>query len=498
MMTDSEVVRPRTELVAEIRRQSLEIEALRSENAELLEQVAELQTTVSVQIELGENLKTQLAELRSKLAVTSRNSSKPPSSDPPDAPPRRSGKRGRKGGRKAGGQPGHEGTTRELVPVEQVDEVVECVPAVCEQCECALTGSDEEPRRHQVIDIPEPRLITTEYRLHELECSACGARTRGELPLGVPTSWFGVRLHAMTAMLVGCFRQSKRLVTELYDVVYGLSISPGSVCAMERRVSKALTVPVEEAREAIRRESVVGSDETSWRRMRRKAWLWVAATDQLAVFTIARRRGSKVVKRILGEAFAGVVTSDRWSAYSHLDRRQLCWAHLLRDFVGMMERFHSPWHGNRLRLCALEVMAAYADRQAGLISHDEMVRRLQPVREHTKRRLTWASKNAPGPTARAKAREILKLEPHLWTFLDDPAIPVTNNLCERLLRYAVIWRKLSYGTQSMDGTRFMERILTVCATLDLQDRDVFGYLTEAVEAYFSDQNAPSILPAAPS
>ncbi len=374
--------------MAEIRRQTLEIEALRIENTELRDQVVELQTTVSAQIELGENLKTQLADLRSKLAVTSCNSSKPPSSDPPGAPLRKSGNRGRKGVRKPGGQPGHEGTTRALVPVEQVDEVVECVPAVCEQCDCALAGIDENSQRHQVIDIPDPRLVTTEYRLHQLPCPACGARTRGKLPAGVPASWFGARLHAMTAMLVGCFRQSKRLVTELYDVVYGLSISPGSVCAMERRVSEALVVPVEEAREAIRRESVVGSDETSWRRMRRKAWLWVAATDQLAIFTIARRRGSKVVKRILGEAFAGVVTSDRWSAYSHPDCRQLCWAHLLRDFVGMMERFHSPWHGNRLRLCALEVMAAYADRQAGHISHDEMVRRLQPVRERTRRRLT--------------------------------------------------------------------------------------------------------------
>jgi transposase len=299
----------------------------------------------------------------------------------------------------------------------------------------------------------------------------------------------------MTATLVGRFRQSKRLVAELYEIVYGLSISPASVCAMERRVSEALAAPVDQARHAIRKESFVGSDETGWRRMRLKAWLWLTATDQLAVFTIARRRSSTVVKRILGEAFAGVVTSDRWSAYSHLDRRQLCWAHLLRDFVGMMERFHSPWHGNRLRVCALEVMAAYGDREAGFISHDEMVHRLQPIRERTRRRLRWASENAPGPTARTKACEILKLEPHLWTFLDDPAIPVTNNLCERLLRYAVIWRKLSYGTQSMAGTRFMERILTVCATLQLQHRDVFGYLTEAVDAHIRNQAAPSILPA---
>ena len=185
---------------------------------------------------------------------------------------------------------------------------------------------------------------------------------------------------------------------------------------------------------------------------------------------------------------------DRWSAYTHLDHRQLCWAHLLRDFTAMIERYSSPWHGQRLAECARQVMAAYAERQAGNISHEEMVHRLTPVRERTQDRLRWAATNAPGPKARAKAKEILKAEEHLWTFLTDPAIPVTNNLCERLLRYAVIWRKLSYGTDSDAGAHFVERILTVTASLQLQRRDVFGYLTTAIDAHFHGQTAPSILP----
>ncbi len=123
-----------------------------------------------------------------------------------------------------------------------------------------------------------------------------------------------------------------------------------------------------------------------------------------------------------------------------------------------------------------------------------MVRRLEPVRRRTRDRLKWAAKSAPGPKARAKAQEILKLEDHLWTFLIDATIPVTNNLCERLLRYAVIWRKLSYGTESHMGARFVERILTVTASLELQQRDVFGYLSSAIDAHFHGQTAPSILP----
>jgi transposase len=139
-------------------------------------------------------------------------------------------------------------------------------------------------------------------------------------------------------------------------------------------------------------------------------------------------------------------------------------------------------------------MAVYAQRQAGTISHEAMVDRLEPVRQRTHERLTWAAKGAPGPKARAMATEILKVEEHLWTFLTDPAIPVTNNRCERLLRYAVIWRKLSYGTDSEAGARFVERILTVTASLQLQQPDVFGYLTTAIDAHFHGQAAPSILP----
>jgi transposase len=167
---------------------------------------------------------------------------------------------------------------------------------------------------------------------------------------------------------------------------------------------------------------------------------------------------------------------------------------LLRDFVAMIERHNSPWHGQRLAECARQVMAAYAEREAGRISHEEMVQRLAPVRQRTHERLTWAAKGAPAPKTRGMAKEILKVEEHLWTFLSDPAIPVTNNLRERLLRYAVIWRKLSYGTDSEAGARFVERILTVTASLQLQQRDVFGYLATAIDAHFHGQPAPSILP----
>ena len=460
------------------------VTALRAENSELRDSVGGQQSRIA-------ELERQVEQQAAKLATNSRNSSAPPSSDGPAVPPRRRKKRGLR----RGGQPGHEGATRALVALAAVDEVVDCRPESCTACGALLLGEDASPERRQIIDVPTPKIIVREYRLHRLICLACGSATKAEAPEGLPDSVFGVGLHALAALLVGRFRQSKRLVTELFEVVYGLSISPGSICAMEQRVAAALAEPVEEARAALRRAKVVGKDETGWRLLKAKAWLWVTATDSLAVFTIARRRSSQIVKQILGEAFAGVVCSDRWSAYTYLLQRQICWAHLLRDFTAMSERHRSAWHRQRLAECARRVMAAYAERQAGRISHDEMVRCLVPVRERTRRLLTWTANSAPGSKAQSMAREILKLEAHLWTFLDDASIPVTNNLCERLLRYAVIWRKLSYGCDSEAGARFVERILSVSASLQLQRRDVFAYLTAAIDAHFRGQPAPSILPA---
>jgi len=464
--------------------------ALRAENAALQAKNTGLQAMVArLQARIGE-LEQRVTQQTAKLAANSRNSSKPPSSDGPATPPRPR----KKSRRKRGGQPGHEGTTRAMVPVEQVNEVVDCRPTACEACGALLMGDDPAPERRQVIDIPKPRVIIREYRLHQLVCLACGGTTQGEWPAGLPDSMFGAGLHALAAILVGRFRQSKRLVVQLFEILYDLTLSPASICAMERRVAAALAAPVAEAKAALQREPVVGMDETGWRHRKSKAWLWLTATEQLAVFTIARRRSSAVVKQILGELFGGVVCCDRWSAYAYLKSRQFCWAHLRRDFTAMIERHGSPWHGQRLVACACQVMAAYAERQAGNISHEEMVRRLAPVRRRTHELLTWTAKGAPGPKARGMASEILKAEEHLWTFLTDPAIPVTNNLRERLLRYAVIWRKLSYGTDSDAGARFVERILTVTASLQLQQRDVFGYLTTAIDAHFHGQAAPSILP----
>jgi len=249
-----------------VHRLAAENARLRSENGALQATVAEQHTTISALQATSATLLERIAmlerlveELQAKLGINSRNSSKPPSSDGPGTAPRPAKK---KRGRKPGGQPGHAGTTRTMAPIEQVDVVKDIRPVCCEGCGTLLLGEDPAPLRRQMIEIPPPKVIVTEYRLHRLGCLACGCMTQAEAPVGLPGSVFGATVHALSALLVGRFRQSKRLVVELFDVLYGLTLSPGKICAMEQRVSAALEVPVDEARATLRTEEVVGKDET--------------------------------------------------------------------------------------------------------------------------------------------------------------------------------------------------------------------------------------------
>ncbi len=283
-------------------------------------------------------LEAEVAELREQVNRNSHNSSQPPSSDGPQvsSKPRR---QARSGG-KRGGQKGHPGNRRQLVPVEQVKELHNVKPDTCRQCGHELEGVDAEPYRHQVTDIPPVVAEVTEYRIHTLTCSGCGAKTRAELPDGVPQSAFGPRLHAMVSLLSGQYHLSKRDIKGIMADFFQAGMSLGAVPALERRTSQAISPPVDEAQAYVRSQSVAHVDETGWRQANQKAWLWVAATSLVTVFLIRLSRGSQVAKEILGERFQGIVVSDRWSAYNWLSTllRQLCWAHLLRDFQAFVER----------------------------------------------------------------------------------------------------------------------------------------------------------------
>src|SRR6266511_312525 len=423
-------------------------------------------------VDANERLEARVAELERRLNRSSRNSSLPPSQDPPSAPPRPGGKRS---GRGRGGQPGHEGKHRQLLPPEQVAEVVEHWPERCRSC-AHVFGEPElvdaaEPWRHQVAELPPTAVRVTEHRLHGVCCPECAARTRAELPREVPRSAFGPRLQAAVVTLAVRNRVSRRDTTELARELFGVEISTGSVDAIIQRAGEALAGPYTQLEQRIKSASVVNIDETGWKTAGGNRTLWAALTSSTAVFRIAAGRHAFEARTLLGERFAGIVCSDRWRGYDYLDptQRQLCWAHLLRDFIahseGMAEQEEFGYGG---LVIAHDLFAAWDSyQQEG--DRARLQTQTAPLRDKLRTMLEHAARKSPQTKYhRQFAKNLLNRWPALWTFTHTHGVEPTNNHAERGLRGAVIYRKLSLGSQSDQGERTIERLLTASLTCRLR------------------------------
>jgi transposase len=438
-------------------------------------------------------LQAMVEELAQRVGRNSRNSSQPPSADPPHAlrPSRRE-----PSGRRPGGQPGHEGQTRALVPVEAVDVVLPVKPVRCPRCRHPLQGEDPQPQRHQVTEIPPVRPVVTEYQLHQLGCPACGAVTRADLPAGVSTGGFGPRVQAITALCTGAYHLSKRTTQQVIAELFGLPLSVGTIANLEHATVRALAEPVTEARNYVQQQPAAYLDETGWREGQQRAWLWTAVTAWVTVFVVRRRRSGKVAQELLGERFWGWLITDRWSAYTWYPswRRQLCWAHLLRDIEAMIERGgRSQEIGEALRAQARRMFHWWHRVRDGTLSPTSFASYMRPIRREVERRLE-TGQTCGVPKTEGSCREMLKLRQALWTFVRHVEVEPTNNAAERAIRPGVLWRKGSFGTHSPEGSRFVETMMTVVATLKQQHRNVLDYLTVACEAVLHGQPAPSLLP----
>lgn len=434
----------------------------------------------------------ELASLREQVGKNSRNSSRPPSSDPPGTQSRERVP----SGRPRGGQVGHEGVSRKLRPFSEVKEVIPVKPQTCQQCGHTLEGEDPAPRRHQMTEIPRVVAETTEYQLHTLECPACGRRTRAELPAGVPSGAFGPRVQALVAVLSGQYHLSKRQIEELLVDVFGVELGLGTVSALEQATNTALEVPVAEVQAAVKEQPVANVDETSWQEGNSRAWLWVVVTQVATVFSLRLSRGAQVAKELLSEAFRGVVGSDRWSGYNWVDpqHRQVCWAHLLRDFEAFVARGGESERIGRLLLSEVAQMFHWWHRvRDGTLSRPEFMTKMQGVQARVGELLRQGS-ICEHPKTQKTCQNLLAIEEALWSFVRIEGVEPTNNAAERAVRAGVLWRKGSFGTQSQKGSRFVERMMTVVATLRQQKRNVLSYLQEVCEAAIRGEKAPSLLP----
>jgi transposase len=441
-------------------------------------------------------LERRIADLEARLKTNASNSSTPPSANPLGADPPVVKKKSK---RKRGAQRGHPPYLKQLLPPERVSRTECIVPDRCDGCQAPLPRragpNDPQPRRFQVVELPPLVAQVVEYQAHARTCPCCGVLNQATIPAAIRAHSVGPRLTATLSYFSGCHGISKRDVEEIADTVFAAPVALGTVAHLEQEVSAALEPAHREALEAVRQAEVKFADETSWKLWGKLCWLWAAATTAVAAFVIHAKRGVQGLAALLGETTGGIVHSDRWHVYLQIpeERRQLCWAHLKRDFQKIVDGGGPSVYVCRRGLRVVKALfTAWRAFQAGSISRPRLQELLAPLERRLGQTLL---QGAFGDDARVAAfcANLIQLEPALWLFAKREGVEPTNNFMERLVRRAVLWRRRSFGCNSEVGCRFVERILTVVQTCRLNARNSLEYLTDAVRAKRSGQESPKLL-----
>jgi len=440
-------------------------------------------------------LERRLAQLESRSKTNASNSSTPPSANPLDAdkPVKK-----RKSELRRGGQPDHPPHLKQMLPPERVTDTKHLVPDECGHCQARLprgAGADDPPpKRFQTIEVPPLTVEVTEYQAHARTCPRCGQVTQATIAAEIREHTVGPRFTAMLSYFTGCHGLSKRGVEEIAETVFAAPIALGTIANLEQEVSDALAPAHEQALAAVRQADVKFVDETSWKLWGKLCWLWAAATTNVAVFLIHAKRSAVGLAALLGEEIDGILHSDRWHVYLQVpeERRQLCWAHLKRDFQKVVDcGGPSVFVGRRgLRIVKGVFAAWHAFRERKVTR-----RKLKTLIEPLQRRLSKALlQGALGDDARVAkfCENLVMLESALWTFVSHRGVEPTNNYIERLLRRAVLWRRRSFGCNSPAGCRFVERILTVVQTCRLHGKNSLEYLCDAVRRHRRGLSCPRL------
>lgn len=456
-----------------------------------------------------ERLSAENALLKEQIKKNSENSSKPPSQDKP---------KGFKAetkdpkARKRGGQPGHEGYGFKFYAPEECEQILDYYPEYCEACGASLSGEDPAPHRVQQVELPVIKPVVVEHRFHQLSCPCCDGLTRGWDETVLNQSLYGERLSAVVGLLSGVGRQSHSQVQGILDEVFDVELSTGTINRLRSELSEALSDSVEEAGDYVRGQAQLNMDETGFRQgnsdgnnpKKTKGWLWVIVTPLVSYFAVHLSRSKAVAKELLGEDYGGVVGSDRCPSYGWLapSQRQVCWAHLKRDFTQIAERSGvSHQLGEDLLKQQKMLFELWHQVRDGTLAREPFQQQVMPIRAEVERLLTEGSlydiaKGEKTPLTKTvrTCREMLKLEAAFWTFVAIEGIEPTNNAAERALRPAVLWRKLSWGSQSRAGSLFVARMMTVVTSLKAQQKDVLPFLILAIRQARLAQASPSLIP----
>lgn len=437
--------------------------------------IEQLEPTVQHLLEQVKTLTERVEKLENQLNKNSNNSSKPPSSDPPYKKPKKVSSK-TKGKRKKGGQKGHPGHQQKLLPT---DNKIQIMP---EQCTCgchSFNPNNFEPfHTHQVIELPAIEMDIAHYILLKGPCPNCHKTIKATIPKGKRTG-YGPRLSATIAELSGTYGNSRETIQDICRNIFNFHISTGAIQKVIDRASCAIEPIYEHIGLKARCSTINYIDETSWFHKATLRWLWTMTNETIAFFKIHENRSKEAFQTLI-EDWNGILVSDGYGLYrTWVGERQTCLAHFIRDARNLAERKDESlqrFGKNMLEL--LQQLCHFANEPPdtktweGWFSHFMLMILLFGEGDDDAGKL---------------ARKINRQIDSLWTFLEEDGVEPTNNRAERSLRFGVLWRKRSMGTQSDKGDRWVERILSLKQTCKIRGVSSFHILHQAIAAFFKEQ-----------
>ena len=436
--------------------------------------VEQLEQTVIALVAKVEQLEKRIEKLESRSKKNSQNSSKPPSSDAPYNKPKRA-KRSKKK-RKKGAQKGHKGHRQKMLkPTEEK-------PIIPENCPCGnkqLVLEKMEPYHvHQQIELPEIKMDVIHYLLHKCQCPKCGETVKAQLPKEYQPG-YGPRLSALIAEMSGTQGNSRETVQGFCKSVLGFHISIGAIQNVIDRASEAIRPYYDAIGQIAKNSRINHVDETSWFQSGTLKWLWVMANTVVSYFMIHSHRSKEAFLCLIGN-WKGILVSDDYGLYrSWVKKRQTCLAHLIRKAKALSERKNDALRDfGQSVLKELQLLCHWAKAPPSEKEWTDFYSRFIL--------LLFLFENA-NDEAGTMARRLLGEMDALWLFLEEEGVEPTNNFGERALRFGVLWRKRSNGTQSDKGDRWVERILSLKQTCRTRGLPVFPLLVDAVDCYFKEQ-----------
>jgi len=446
--------------------------------------------------ELIERIAVLEAEL-AKAKKNSRNSSKPPSSDI-TKPAKSRGSRKKKGKRKRGGQPGHARHEREPFDESQIDQFFDYYFESCPDCGGPVTVTDENPRITQQVDIPPTPTIVSEHRGLGCWCQTCQKMHYAPVDEEIRRAGLvGPRLTALVAYLKGACHCSFSTIRKFLRDVVGIKVSRGHLRNICAKVSDSLEAAYEGLLALLPDERQVNVDETGHKDNGQRMWTWCFRASLYTLFKIDSSRSSQVLIDVLGSEFNGVLGCDYFSAYRKYMGDfnvlvQFCLAHLIRDVKFLVEHPNTKNHAYGRRI--LEAIRAifHLIHRREKMDAKRFERRLEEAGRELLRQAVYRV-----PSTKEEKNLKRRFEKHgesYIQFITTPGIDPTNNIAEQAIRFVVIDRRVTQGSRSEAGQRWLERIWTTIATCTQQGRSVFEFLCESVVAHFHGNEPPALVP----